>query len=105
MKKIRIETKSGELVKEIIGKKTPYIVVDGILMPIEGLICLGLIVKEIEVEEKKPVVRWLWATKMDAPRMWRPTLEMYTEHELRLTVGCSFDEYKKLEFSATEFPE
>ncbi len=48
----------------------------------------------IKPEEKKPVVRWLWATEMGSM-----TLELCSESER--PVGFSI----KLEWSRTEFPE
>jgi len=53
----------------------------------------------IKPEEKKPVVRWLWAYK-DVDGTWTWSNNFYTEDEC---VGADFD--FKLEWSRTEFPE
>ena len=51
----------------------------------------------IKPEEKKPVVRWLWAYKtIDG---WAPTTNFYSEEEMMFTKRI------KLEWSRTEFPE
>jgi hypothetical protein len=59
----------------------------------------------IKPEEKKPVVRWLWATKhMKSPEAWRQSSLFMTAEELA-------EEYPdvvssvRLEWSRTEFPE
>ena len=51
----------------------------------------------IKPEEKKPVVRWLWAYK-DVDGTWTWSNNFYTEDEC---VGADFD--IKLEWSRTEF--
>ena len=53
----------------------------------------------IKPEEKKPVVRWLWAYK-DCDGGWTWSNSFYTEEEC---IGADFD--IKLEWSRTEFPE
>jgi hypothetical protein len=53
----------------------------------------------IKPEEKKPVVRWLWAYK--TPTGWVSTSTFCTEGE----AGHSKHERFKLEYTRTEFPE
>lgn len=50
----------------------------------------------IKPEEKKPVVRWLWADKYG-----NITNRMYTESEAKEQIASAI----KLEWSRTEFPE
>ena len=52
----------------------------------------------IKPEEKKPVVRWLWA--YSCAGQWTTTSNLYTEVEARQQ-GVTI----KLEWSRTEFPE
>lgn len=53
----------------------------------------------IKPEEKKPVVRWLWAFKDGWA--WRILTTYATEHE----AAMSKNNLVKLEWSRTEFPE
>jgi hypothetical protein len=53
----------------------------------------------IKPEEKKPVVRWLWAFKMRSG--WQSTTSFYTDSEV---VDTNPDRVK-LEYTRTEFPE
>ena len=52
----------------------------------------------IKPEEKKPVVRWLWAFKAEGA--WRTMPKFYAEDELKSETPLI-----KLEWSRTEFPE
>jgi hypothetical protein len=53
----------------------------------------------IKQEEKKPVVRWLWAFKTISG--WQSTSSFYTDSEV---VNTNPDRVK-LEYTRTEFPE
>ena len=55
----------------------------------------------IKPEEKKPVVRWLWAFD-GGSNPWGATSSFYTEEELR---KLNPPKHIKLEWSRTEFPE
>jgi hypothetical protein len=55
----------------------------------------------IKPEEKKPVVRWLWAF-YGGNSPWCATASFYTEEELR---NLNPPKHIKLEWSRTEFPE
>jgi hypothetical protein len=50
------------------------------------------------LEEKKPVVRWLWSYPVGGG--WAIS-DFLTEED----VGCGYDHWVKLEWSRTEFPE
>lgn len=52
----------------------------------------------IKPEEKKPVVRWLWATKSG-----RITTALYSDQEIMGGAGCMY--ITKLEWSRTEFTD
>ena len=55
----------------------------------------------IKPEEKKPVVRWLWASKIQD--QWSISVYFHTEKEAKQLLGryrCT-----KLEYTRTEFPE
>lgn len=69
--------------------------------PITETLCMRTL-KQLgyHVEEPKVIIRWLWALK-DTNGWWmNPTL--YTEEEIQC---YSKDEYKKLEWSETEFEQ
>ena len=56
--------------------------------------------------EKKPVVRWLWATKWQGDPDWRTSSTFYTTNDIDCLMGEFPDaKYIKLEWSRTEFPE
>jgi len=58
----------------------------------------------IKPEEKKPVVRWLWAYKPNGK--WTYSANFMTESEARKNSGVTQTyQYHKLEWSRTEFPE
>jgi len=64
-------------------------------------------VKDIEFrikpEEKKPVTRYLWATKTPSGK-WLLSNYMYSAVEVSKTNSFGFD-IKRLDFTATEFEE
>lgn len=108
MKKIRIETKSGELVKEfenVIIEDDNFTAKnsDGKIeccLLFDDISSLNLNWKEIEVEEKKPVVRWLWAFGNDT----NATLSNSFYSEEEANDFNPKDTMIKLEWSRTEFP-
>ena len=53
----------------------------------------------IKPEEKKPVVRWLWAYQCNS-KAWHITTAFYHDKEI-----SPLKNYIKLEWSRTEFPE
>ncbi len=57
----------------------------------------------IKTEEKKPVVRWLWAYKNGYAWMQLPTYA--TEAEAEMNKPAALVNLVKLEWSRTEFPE
>ena len=111
MKKIRIETKSGELVKEFNGSIEGEVIFNDegthpqvIIMSMQRDF-LGLIVKEIEVEEKKPVVRWLWSFHHVGYKPICTDVFMSDDEIVERRQKYPNGIYKKLEWSATEFEE
>ena len=56
----------------------------------------------IKPEEKKPVVRWLWA--YEVADEWFTTSGFFSEQEVA-TLECIPKDPIKLEWSRTEFPE
>lgn len=113
MKKIRITTQSGELVKEFEnvtieddnftsrdhnGKIIAYLLFDDITN-------LNLTWKEIVVKEKKPVVRWQWIYCSGSK--YGRTEGYYSEDEAKNFIGNVFGKklIRKIENSAEEFPE
>ena len=57
----------------------------------------------IKPEEKKPVVRWLWAMRViQAPNIFKTHEEFLSDEEASYKYGNSLI---KLEWSRTEFPE
>jgi hypothetical protein len=57
----------------------------------------------IKPEEKKPVVRYLWAFETDVNTWEQYTLFM-TEEEARKRLACKF-KYVRIDWSRTEFAE
>lgn len=55
----------------------------------------------IKPEEKKPVVRWLWAYRNES--RWEQFYRFMTEEEA--TKILVYHKHKKLEYTRTEFPE
>ena len=107
MKKIRITTQSGDLVKELEG------FIENGSMNFKGICYVvkwfentfGLVVEEIEVEEKKPVIRWQWIC-CSAGKYGR-TEGYYSEDEAKNFIGNVFGKklIRKIENSAEEFYE
>ena len=60
---------------------------------------LTFIKYRIKPEEKKPVVRWLWAYQCNS-KAWHITTAFYHDKEI-----SPLKNYIKLEWSRTEFPE
>lgn len=58
----------------------------------------------IKPEEKKPVVRWLWAYQNVAGE-WYDKGEYMTDEEAKDCEHLKYYKYIKLEWSRTEFPE
>jgi hypothetical protein len=56
----------------------------------------------IKPEEKKPVVRWLWAYPIHGEESWIVHNEFFTEQQAKSLI---VKEAVKLEWSRTEFPE
>lgn len=118
MKKIRIETKSGLLVKEFEGHiqkrsvDSDYVVrIEKGADPSHGdqiYVCtvdfitmLGFIVKEIEVEDRTPVKRWQWIFKEG--HKYGRSEGYYTEEEANNFGPKKF--IRKIENSLEEFEE
>lgn len=62
----------------------------------------------VKVEEKKPVVRWMWSMKLTAFRgcddtNWHCLPNFYTEEEINKKYPSA--ELVKLDWSKTEFPD
>lgn len=57
----------------------------------------------IKPEEKKPVVRWMWA--WEEHKLWCMSDTFMTEEEAKELETESGTRYIKLEWSRTEFPE
>lgn len=109
MKKIHIETKSGELVAEgwtvtqiLSGISQECFLSNNVAVPLSWIECLELVIKE--VEEKKPVKRWLWAIKYKTDSKWTATDDFYTEECAKNDYAINF-QFKKLLWSETEFEE
>ena len=59
----------------------------------------------IKPEEKKPVVRWLWAIRnILNDKRWHVTASFLSKEELDKEFGPNYVA-KKLEYTRTEFPE
>lgn len=115
MKKVQILTKDGELVIQATMDGNERITyygrgLESITIARTFLDALGLIIKE--VEEKKPVVRWLWARQIIYPNIalhWTMVQGgiFYSDEEMgkfEWTSGKA-PPLKKLEWSRTEFEE